>query len=180
MLYKDLQDCDDCPFFGEFCKGGMTCSPSGDPIEPPCVNWNDNDDLDVLYHEAVEGERRYEEAQERRWKREQEIKRKKEERAKKAKQARWAVWSEQREITQLRKKIKNNERLLSYANAMAKATNFANEMFGYEERVAVRERNPLELENESLQKRIDELIIIKKEKLKEHRKKQKEIANGQS
>jgi hypothetical protein len=180
MLYKNMEDCNQCPLLNEFCKGGMTCSPGGMPIEPPCTCWNDDDDLDKIYSDMCDSQRRYEEAEDRRWKREEEARKKKEEKAKKARQTRWAVRTEQREIVSLRRKIRSNERLLSLAQGMAMATNFANEMFGYEERLVIAKKNPIESENEKLQTRINELIEIKKEKLKQHRNSQKEVANGQS
>ncbi len=167
MLYKDLEDCDQCPFFNDLCKGGWTSSPSGTPIEPPCTCWDDSDDLDDLYNNAVDRIRRCEEAEDRKWEREQANKKKKEERNKKARQSRWAVRVEQWEINSLRKRIKNNNKLLSMARSYASATNFANEVFGYEERIEIKNKNPLEIENEQLQARIDELSLIKKEKLKQ-------------
>lgn len=178
MKYKDLEDCDECPFYKDLCKGGWTSSPSGTPIEPPCTCWEDDDDLDALYDEAIESMRRHELAEEKRWLKEQEEKKKKEEKAKKVQQTRWAVRAEQREIVQLRRKIRNNKKLLSLAQGFAAATNFANEMFGYEERLEIKKKNPLERENEKLQARIDELIKTKKEKLKQiriQRKKESEV-----
>jgi hypothetical protein len=175
MLVKELfalEDCDQCPFYNELCSGGWTYSYGGTPIEPRCTMWNDNDDVDELYRIAVDGLRRYEEAEERRWQKEEENKKKKEERNKKARDSRWAVRTEQREITSLRKRIRNNNKIMSFARSFAHATNFANEAFGYTERVEVK-NNPLEAENEKLQARIDELILIKKKKLKQLRKENK-------
>jgi hypothetical protein len=176
MLYKDLEDCNQCPLMDEFCKGGMVSGYGGDPIEPPCVamSWNDDDDLDDIYNNMVDGQRRYEEAEDRKRKREEEARKKKEEIAKKVRQAKWVVRTEQREILSLRRKIRSNERLLSTAQSMAMATNFANEMFGYEKRITIKKENPLAIENNKLQTRIDELSKIKKDKLKQYRKSQKE------
>jgi hypothetical protein len=178
MLVKELreleEDCkEQCPLYDEFCSGGMACY-GGDPVEPPCMYWDDeNEDVDDIYHRMVKGRRRYEEWEDKKYKQEQEAEKKKEERNKKAREARWHVYSEQKEITSLRKRIRNNEKILSYAKGMATATNFANEMFGYKERVEVKKKNPLEIENEKMQKRIGELTEVKKKKLKELREKRK-------
>jgi len=55
MLYKDLEDCDDCPLYKNLCPGGWISNPSGssNPIEPPCINWNDEDDLDEIYKKLM-------------------------------------------------------------------------------------------------------------------------------
>lgn len=173
MLVKELFELDNCkehcPLYDEFCSGGMACY-GGMPIEPPCVNWDGNDDVEDIYSSMVEGRRRYEEALDKKIEAEQKAKEKKEERNKKAREARWHVREEQREIIQLKKMIKCNEKLLSFA----KAANFANEMFGYTGRVDI-ENHPLTIENKKIQTRIDELTEIKKKKLKELRAKRKSI-----
>lgn len=180
MLVKELRELEEnckevCPLYDEFCPGGMACY-GGAPIEPPCMYWDDeNEDVDDIYHRMFVSRMRYEEAEDRRYKREQEEKKKKEEKAKKARQARWHVYSEQREITNLRKRIRANNRLLSITSGMASATNFANEIFGYKERIEIKKKNPLEIENEKAEERINELIKIKKEKLKELREKRKKL-----
>ena len=38
---KDINDCDECPLFMNDCRGGFTSDGSGEPIEPPCFNWDD-------------------------------------------------------------------------------------------------------------------------------------------
>jgi hypothetical protein len=182
MLVKELRELEEgckeqCPLYDEFCPGGMACY-GGDPIEPPCMYWDDeNEDVDDIYHRMFMSRIRYEEAEDKKYKREQEAKKKKEEKAKKARDARWHVRTEQREITSLRRRIRSNKKLLSFANSWATATNITNEMFGYEERLEIKKKNPLEIENEKLQARIDELDKIKKEKLKQFRAKRKESEN---
>lgn len=66
-----------------------------------------------------------------------------------------------------KKRIGNNQKMLSLARTFAEATNFANECFNYEERVAVKPKNALEIENEQMWERIKELEEIKNRKLKE-------------
>ena len=175
MLYQELEDCDQCPLNDEYCKGGMTSSPSGVPIEPPCTCWNPDDDLDDLYNNMVEGQRRYEEAEDKRWKKEEEKRKANEEKAKRAREARYITYLETKQITRLRKKIKNNNKFLNFAKSFASAVNMTNEMFGYEERIVEKPKNILEIENEELQIKIDELEKVKKEKLKELRNKRKTI-----
>lgn len=43
MLARDIIDCDSCPLYKNHCVGGWTSGEGGDPIEPPCTNWNDDD-----------------------------------------------------------------------------------------------------------------------------------------
>ena len=129
--------------------------------------------MDELYSQAVDSIRRHEEAVDRRYLREQEEKKKKAEKAKRSRESRNRVWVEQREINALKKRIRGNEKLLSMARGFASATNFANEMFGYKERVEVKKDSPLAIENQKMQARIDELEQIKKEKLKQLRQERK-------
>ena len=42
---KDITSCDNCPLYKKDCPGGMTSSPSGTPIDPPCCSWNDDDEI---------------------------------------------------------------------------------------------------------------------------------------
>jgi regulator of replication initiation timing len=63
---------------------------------------------------------------------------------------------------------------MNFSQSFADAMNFANECFHYEERVKPKHNNQLELENEQLQKRIDVLEVIKKQKLKDLAKSRKE------
>jgi len=176
MLYKELEDCSQCPLLGEMCTGGMTSSPGGIPIEPPCVgmSWNPDDDMDDIYDRMVDGQRRCEESEDRRWKREEEKRKVKEERTKKARETRMVTYSETKQITRLHRQIRNNIKFLSLTRSYASAINFTNEMFGYEERIVEKKKNPLEIENEKLQEKIDELLKVKKEKLKELRIKRKQ------
>lgn len=167
MLYKELDNCDECPLYNELCSGGWTSGYGGTPIEPPCTCWNDEDDLDEIYNNMIEGQRKHEDYLDKKYKEEERIKQKKIERAKKAEESKWAVWPEQREINSLRKIIKNNNKILSFARNYASAVNFTNEAFGYKERIIEKDKNPLEIENEKLQEKIYELEKIKKEKLKQ-------------
>lgn len=40
---KDITGCEDCPLYEKDCPGGMTSGSGGEPIEPPCTSWNDDD-----------------------------------------------------------------------------------------------------------------------------------------
>ena len=52
MKAKDITDCEDCPL-KEKCKG-MTSSPSGVPIEPVCLSWDDEDEISLdRYNHAI-------------------------------------------------------------------------------------------------------------------------------
>ena len=176
MKYKELEDCEQCPLFNDMCPGGMTFSPSGNPIEPPCTCWNPDDDLDELYDSAIASQLAHEEYLERKWKEENDLKKKKEEKAKKAEEARMITHYETSQINKLRKRIKNNNETLSIINSISSAMNMTNEMYGYGERIVEKSNHPFKIENEELQVRIEGLDKIRKEKLKQLRNK-KEKSN---
>lgn len=47
---KDIHDCEDCPLYDNECPGGWTSGAGGTPIEPPCCNWDDEDEIyDGMY-----------------------------------------------------------------------------------------------------------------------------------
>lgn len=173
MKYKELEDCDQCPLFKDLCPGGMTSSPSGDPIEPPCTCWEPDDDLDELYNNANANILAHEEYLDRKWAEEEKLRKSKGGKAKKARESKWATHSESRQITRLRRQIRNNNKLLNFSRQFASAVNMTNEMFGREERIVEKSKNPLEIENEKLQAKIDEIDKVRKEKLKQLREKRK-------
>jgi hypothetical protein len=45
MKAKDIKDCDNCPLYKNDCKGGWTSNNRGTPIEPPCIEWDDEDNI---------------------------------------------------------------------------------------------------------------------------------------
>ena len=45
ILAKDIHGCEDCPLYESECLGGWTSGAGGEPIEPPCCNWNDDDEI---------------------------------------------------------------------------------------------------------------------------------------
>ena len=169
MLYKDVEDCGQCPFYKELCPGGDSISPLGTMIEPPCDLWDGNDDVNELYKKAVEGLKRYEDAEDRKIRKDKILKEKKDEKNKRLRESRNEVREEQQEINGLKRRIKKNNELLNSAQNMAEATNFANKMFGYEGRVKVNS-SIIEDSNNKMGARIEELNKIKKEKLKKLRK----------
>ncbi|OPY59136.1 MAG: hypothetical protein A4E55_00353 [Pelotomaculum sp. PtaU1.Bin035] len=178
---RDSEDCDQCPFYKELCPGGMTSSAGGIPVEPPCYYWEDEDDLDELYHKAVDGIRRHEEYLDKKYAKEEQQRKAKEEKAKKAREARWETWQERQQITKLRRQIRNNNKIISLAKSFAFAINTTNEMMGYKEHVNEKYKHPLEVENEKLQAKINEIDKIRKEKLKHLREKRKmEVPNAQT
>ncbi len=175
MKLSELDDCTQCPFLPDLCCGGMTSSPSGEPIEPPCTYWEDDDDLDDKYIECIHNIKHYEECEDKRIKAENEQKKRNEIKRNKAYESRCLVRNEQREITSIKRKIRTNNSILRLANSMASAINLTNEMFKYPERKIVRKNNPLEIENKKLQKRIDKLEAIKTIKLKQLKLKRKSL-----
>lgn len=174
MLYKDLEGCEQCPFsINGDCPDGWASSPYGTPMEPPCTCWDDEDDVEEIYNYCIEARNKYEIQEHKKYLEEQEKKEKNAEKARKAREARSEVWKEQAEIKKLRKIIKANNKILSFTQTFAEAINETNEMFGYSERVEFKEKNHLEIENEKILTRIEELEAIKKEKLKALHKRRK-------
>lgn len=50
MKAKDIHDCDECPLYENECSGGWTSGAGGTPVEPPCCNWGDDDEIyDGMY-----------------------------------------------------------------------------------------------------------------------------------
>lgn len=81
VLAKDVQDCESCPLYKHDCIGGWTSDGNGNPVEPPCTSWNDDDEVyEGMYADSV-----YEPSeQELKWERE-EAERTEQERKKKRK-----------------------------------------------------------------------------------------------
>lgn len=52
LIEYDLECSEFCPLYGEFCKGGMVCY-GGEPIEPPCCSFKDDDILQEKYDKFV-------------------------------------------------------------------------------------------------------------------------------
>jgi hypothetical protein len=44
-LAKDITECEECPLYKHDCPGGWTSGGGGQPIEPPCCSWNDDDEI---------------------------------------------------------------------------------------------------------------------------------------
>ncbi len=44
VLAKDIDDCSNCPLYESECHG-LTSNGAGNPIEPPCTFWNDDDEI---------------------------------------------------------------------------------------------------------------------------------------
>lgn len=174
MKAKEIDDCEQCPLKGEFCKGGWTASPSGNPIEPPCTSWDPEEDIDDIYSSYSASQLAREEYEDRKWEEEKaaEIKRKK--RLERAHQSRMATYSETRQISRLRRQIGKSLKFLSFVRGFSQAVSLTNDMFGYENAPPVEKpKHPLEIQNEKYEQEIQELDKIRKEKLKQLRQSRK-------
>jgi len=175
MLFKEIEDCDMCPF-NEDGEYEDCCDHSGSTDKyHPCESmdkWG-NMDVEDVAHKIYASRYAYEEHLEREWAEEDRLRKAKEEKAKKAREARMITSSENRQISRLRRQIRNNNKILNFTRSFASAVNMANEMFGCEERIIKKPKNLLEIENEKLQAKIDEIDKIRKEKLKQLRNKRK-------
>lgn len=167
MLFKELaelDDCEQCPLYKEeICPGGMTSSPGGIPIEPPCCGFDDDTDLDAWVSDYFERQRRHEAYLDEQYKKQQEKKRKADLKKRRQQFLKFYCYSEAYDVKKLKKQIKAIENAISFAESMAFAFNMANEMFQYEERTQV---NPKA--NEQLEK-LKEQLKEAEEKLKTKR-----------
>ncbi len=98
MKARDIEDCDNCPLREEHCHGGMTSSPSGAPIEPPCTSWNPDDEIGNVVDEIEASIFEQEERAGREYKQEQELKRKNKIKSERARESRLHVCVENKNI----------------------------------------------------------------------------------
>jgi truncated hemoglobin YjbI len=169
MKLYEIEDCDECPIRDEgICPGGWTSGAGGNPIEPPCTNWDGDEEVEDYingYYAHIIAREEYED---RLWKEQQEKKRKNEIARQKRQYIKMYCFSERYEVKRLQKLLNTYEKTANFADSWVMAFNTTNEMFGYKERKQV---NP-ELINkiESLKHELENA----KQKLKE---KQKECRN---
>jgi len=51
---SEIEECEDCPLYKKDCPGGWTSDGTGQPIEPPCTSWNDDDEIyDAVFYHTV-------------------------------------------------------------------------------------------------------------------------------
>lgn len=171
MKIKEIEECAECPLGQEdICPGGWVCY-GGEPIEPPCCNWTD-EELEMNIEEYMDKWYGREKLQEEHEKCILEEKREKERKNKIAAKKRQYIKSycvvERLKVKSLRKKIRSLENIERFASSMAVSFNITNEMFRYPER---KEVNPVV--EDSLKALRDELKRAEqrlKEKQKECRK----------
>lgn len=177
--FKQQECCDGCPLLESgLCDGGIVCY-GGEPIEPPCYDFDDDTDMDKWVDDMLAQRLRCEEAEEKRLKAEHE----KKERAKKAadtrRAMRWYCRDEIYALKRARKALEAQRALEHFASSIAEAVNFANEAFCYKERVGVKpevsaEVLRLEAEVELAKKAYDS----KREQFYAERKKELSEANS--
>lgn len=172
MKASEIEDCENCPLLAEeICSGGMTSSPSGTPIEPPCCSFDDDTDLDQWISDYYDSQRRHEEYLDRKWKEEQEKKRKAEKAKKRRDYLKWYCFDEKMEVKKARKRLAAHQAAVHFAESMAFAFNMTNEMFGYSERLKKNQKSDDKLKK--LQDALDDAEKKLKEKQKEGRKTEK-------
>ena len=42
---SEIEDCSECPLYQADCPGGWSSDGTGQPIEPPCTSWDDDDEI---------------------------------------------------------------------------------------------------------------------------------------
>ena len=165
MKASEIEDCENCPLLKEeICPGGMTSSPGGIPIEPPCCSFDDDTDLDQWIDDYYDGQRRYEEYLDRKWEEEQEKKRKAEKAKKRRDYLKWYCFDEKMEVKKARKRLSAHQAAVSLGESIAFAFNMTNEMFGYSERLKKNQKADDEL------KRLENALADAENKLKEKQK----------
>jgi hypothetical protein len=171
MKATELSDLcpDGCPIYKDgICPGGMACY-GGAPVEPPCVCFDDDTDVEEWISDYWDGVERYEAMEDKKIAKEKARIEKNKIKAARRRESRLEVWHETAEIKRLRKEIAANNVIVSFAESMTFAFNATNEMFKYPERKSVN-RASVNKKNEQLKTRIQELEKIKKAKLAALRK----------
>ena len=177
MLFRDLEDCDLCPFNRDNEKKyGSEYFCSGDPNHShPCEWMEDYGDMTLQEVANAVNAKIY--AAEERYERERLAKKAKEDKnkelAKKRQQTRSANYQINREITRLRKLIRDREGAIQSLSALHSAFGFANAM------MEGRDPNTVPVENEQVRiwkeanirdtQRLNELIKERDRKNKERR-----------
>lgn len=151
MLWKEINSCEQCIINEEkICTGDWVSSPNGEPIEPPCLEFEDNTDLSEWVRKYYRYQTKYEDEK----MLEEKRNRKKEETLKRKQQYLNNYCSKELyRVKQIKQLIENREKLVQTANDLAFAFNTTNEMFGYSEKMQVNPRlnNQLEILKEKLQ-----------------------------
>lgn len=170
MKAKEIEDCENCPLLGNHCPGGMTSSPGGIPIEPPCCSWSPEDEIS---EEKMDKEHEsYIRELEEEWEFEKKLRVKKEEAKKRRRESMLHVYSETKEINRLKRKYAGLAKLRSLASAFS----VTNEIMKIPKNVRV------EIGKSKIEQEMDEIILeinrvkkIKNEKLKELRKEREDL-----
>lgn len=130
MKVSEIDGCDNCPLLEEsICPGGMTSGAGGIPIEPPCVSWNDDDDIDDIIQRHYDAEAYYEDLEKQMYKKN----RLKEEKAAKSAFVRSWSRSASREVKRLKSLITKTESAKRTLENLSSSFSIVNEMLGYSE-----------------------------------------------
>jgi hypothetical protein len=170
--FRELEDCEICPLYNDLCSGGMTSDHRGEPVEPPCVYWDDDENVEDVCRAINTRILEREEYYDRKYKEEQERKAKNAEATKKRREASWYVRNETRQIKSLKKRILGYEAAIRLADTIRIVGNM---MEGTMSNETERKLHPLEAEIATLRVQIVQLEAIRKQKLKDLRQKRKEF-----
>jgi hypothetical protein len=174
-LFKHINDCDECPFQDD----REYCSHSPDGYHP-CEFREDFGEKTVeeVQSHISSGIRAYEEHEDRMYEKEQEKKRKDKEAKEKRDRTRWDNYLLNKELTKLKKAIRNKKQFLSRLSAFSSAVAITNHMFSMNDtEISIPEpkaKHPFEIQIEQHNERILEINKEKKEKAKQRRIKNKE------
>ena len=177
IFKKDLEDLcfENCPLHLEGMCSISNSNPSTYGVDPPCAWLEDDDEVYDWINSKNEQIRILEDMEDTKIRAEKERQVKNKKAAELRQQSASHVYHETYNIKRLRKKIQTNKNIIRFAKTLAEAFSFANSMV-YNSEIKPTKKDyelKLEAENTELQKQIDELQVIKTQKLKEYRKQRK-------
>lgn len=163
MKASEITDCSECPLEDtDYCKG-MTSGAGGISIEPPCTSWKGDEEIGIeeYEHKKVSYERYLDKIQKEKDAKEK----KKKDILQKRRNSYFLNYAENKEITKLRRIIRNLEKQKSFVGSIPAAFNITNNMMQTGRKVNM---DFSEINNliDEYKLRIEKLKKIKKEKLK--------------
>lgn len=163
MLFKEVDDCDICPFSADG-DNPECCAHNNPDGYHPCEYTDELGNMEVEEVVEVLQARLFaeEECRENKWLKEQEVKEKNKAKQEKREQTRWQNRDLNNELTRIRRKIRAKRSLLSSMRAMLCAFVTAEELVNRDKVELPKAKHPLELEIEQLEKRVIEISAEKK------------------
>lgn len=129
MLWSEvyeLEDCDVCPLLSEgICSRGMSSSPSGTPIEPPCLSFSPDTDLDKWISDYYDYVRRVCDERAQAFQEKENRERKNKIRAARRRYSENYCVKERLELKRLKSRLQSIEGSVHFASSLHEASRFA-------------------------------------------------------